>query len=49
MRAHYGRRLHLPEINRVMVCVVRQPQACAAINAPMQGTAADIIESDVVG
>jgi DNA polymerase-1 len=39
----FGRRLHLPEINASNM-VRRQAAERAAINAPMQGTAADLIK-----
>jgi DNA polymerase I len=39
----FGRRLHLPEINAANM-VRRQAAERAAINAPMQGTAADLIK-----
>lgn len=39
----FGRRLHLPDI-RAQQVQVRQAAERAAINAPMQGTAADIIK-----
>ena len=47
VETHFGRRLYLPEIrdrNRVR----RQAAERAAINAPMQGTAADIIKRAMV-
>ena len=43
----YGRRLHLPEINSRNVHR-RQYAERTAINAPMQGTAADIIKRAMV-
>jgi DNA polymerase-1 len=40
----FGRRLYLPEINVEESCVRKQAAERTAINAPMQGTAADIIK-----
>jgi DNA polymerase-1 len=44
----YGRRLHLPDIN-ARNNQVRQYAERSAINAPMQGTAADIIKRAMIG
>lgn len=43
----YGRRLHLPEIN-ARNAIRRKAAERAAINAPMQGTAADIIKKAMI-
>ena len=43
----YGRRLHLPEIN-ARNAMRRKAAERAAINAPMQGTAADIIKKAMI-
>jgi DNA polymerase-1 len=43
----FGRRLHLPEIN-VQNAQRRQAAERAAINAPMQGTAADLIKRAMI-
>jgi DNA polymerase-1 len=43
----YGRRLHLPEINSTNG-MRRQAAERTAINAPMQGTAADIIKRAMI-
>jgi DNA polymerase-1 len=43
----FGRRLHLPEINNSNA-MRRQAAERTAINAPMQGTAADIIKKAMV-
>jgi DNA polymerase-1 len=43
----FGRRLHLPEIN-VANQARRQAAERAAINAPMQGTAADLIKRAMI-
>ncbi|MCY3620958.1 MAG: DNA polymerase I [Gammaproteobacteria bacterium] len=47
VETHFGRRLYLPEIND-RNRVRRQAAERAAINAPMQGTAADIIKRAMV-
>ena len=44
----FGRRLHLPDIN-ARNAQVRQYAERSAINAPMQGTAADIIKRAMIG
>jgi DNA polymerase I len=44
----YGRRLYLPDI-RASNAQLRQASERAAINAPMQGTAADIIKRAMLG
>jgi DNA polymerase-1 len=44
----FGRRLHLPDINS-RNNQVRQYAERSAINAPMQGTAADIIKRAMIG
>ncbi len=44
----FGRRLYLPEINAKQV-MRRQAAERTAINAPMQGTAADIIKKAMLG
>ena len=44
----FGRRLHLPDIN-ARNANVRQYAERTAINAPMQGTAADIIKRAMIG
>jgi DNA polymerase-1 len=44
----YGRRLYLPDIN-ARRAQVRQYAERTAINAPMQGTAADIIKLAMIG
>jgi DNA polymerase-1 len=44
----FGRRLHLPDIN-ARNSQVRQYAERSAINAPMQGTAADIIKRAMIG
>ncbi len=43
VETHFGRRLYLPEINS-RNAMLRQAAERTAINAPMQGTAADIIK-----
>ena len=43
VETHFGRRLYLPEINSTNG-MLRQAAERTAINAPMQGTAADIIK-----
>jgi DNA polymerase-1 len=43
VETHFGRRLYLPEINS-RNGMLRQAAERTAINAPMQGTAADIIK-----
>jgi DNA polymerase-1 len=43
VETHFGRRLYLPEINS-RNGILRQAAERTAINAPMQGTAADIIK-----
>ena len=40
----FGRRLWLPEINSGAPVRARRPPSAQAINAPMQGTAADLIK-----
>ena len=44
----YGRRLYLPDIN-ARRAQIRQYAERTAINAPMQGTAADIIKLAMIG
>ena len=44
----YGRRLYLPDI-RASNAQLRQAAERSAINAPMQGTAADIIKRAMIG
>ena len=44
----FGRRLYLPDIN-ARNPQVRQYAERSAINAPMQGTAADIIKRAMIG
>ena len=48
MTTVFGRRLYLPEINS-RNAARRQYAERSAINAPMQGTAADIIKRAMIG
>ena len=44
----FGRRLYLPDINARATAQLQQYAERSAINAPMQGTAADIIKRAMI-